>query len=265
MSHTAHTALRVCCAPPIRTRRGRLCCAASPSSSAAASAPRALLTTRSPTQPTLGVSFWPDFFYDAGGDSTAAIVGPLLPDGRRALEFTVTPVTAVNGASTTILGVPLPPFVNIAILPRSLRGWFEPATGSCSLDFDASFALTLFGLPLPSLSIVAPLRTGASSGVQRSGVGAPYDEASGELVLAAVARVQPTGNVLLDTFLQLPADALAILPATLDFLSEEELAERSDAVGTRPPNAARGALAARLWYGIGVIAGLQFLVHALQP
>jgi len=264
MSHTAHTALRVCCAPPIRTRRGRLCCAASPSSSAA-SAPRALLTTRSPTQPTLGVSFWPDFFYDAGGDSTAAIVGPLLPDGRRALEFTVTPVTAVNGASTTILGVPLPPFVNIAILPRSLRGWFEPATGSCSLDFDASFALTLFGLPLPSLSIVAPLRTGASSGVQRSGVGAPYDEASGELVLAAVARVQPTGNVLLDTFLQLPADALAILPATLDFLSEEELAERSDAVGTRPPNAARGALAARLWYGIGVIAGLQFLVHALQP
>ena len=62
-----------------------------------------MLTTLSPRTPTLGVSIYPDFLYDAGGDSVAARCGPLDADGRRSLVFDTAPVTPVNGASTSIL------------------------------------------------------------------------------------------------------------------------------------------------------------------
>ncbi len=257
-----HARLRV---PLRRCRPGRCAVVAAASSShAAQTAPRALLTTLSPREPTLGVSFYPDFLYDAGGDSVAARVGPLQQDGRRSLDFAVTPVTPVNGGSTTILGVPLPPFVNIAIEPLSLRGWFEPATGEAALDFDARFVTTLFGFTFPPLAVVAPLRTAPSVGVQRRGTGVPWRSDTNACILTAVARVPPTGNTLLDTFLQLPADALAVLPATLEFLTEEELVARGEAVGTRPPNEARASAAARAWGGAaaGVLAATAAL--ALQ-
>ena len=259
-------------------------CAApvAPSSNDAATAPRCVLTTLTPTSPTLGVSFYPDFLYDAGGDSVAARCGPLRDDGRRELRFDVAPVTAVNGASTSILvrsrharrtarvaadtlaaqGISLPPFINIDIAPRSLSGWFEPATGRMELDFDASFAATILGRAFPPLSVVAPLRTGTSVGAQRSGAGVPLQASDGTCTLTAVARVPPTGDPLLDTFLQLPADALAVLPARVEFLSEAAFAERAADIGTRPPNAARAARAAQLWAAGGAGALLAIVAAA---
>jgi hypothetical protein len=185
--------------------------------------------------------------YDAGGDSVAARCGPLGADGRRVLVFDTAPVTPVNGGSTSILGIPLPPFVEISIAPRALSGWFEPATGRCELDFDAAFTPVILGRTFPALSVTAPLRTGASVGAQRSGEGQRWEAATGECVLAAVARVAPTGDALLDTFLQLPADALALLPARLEWLSEAQWAARESEVGTRPPNAQRARQAAQAW------------------
>ncbi len=191
--------------------------------------------------------------------------------------FDTAPVTPVNGGSTSILvrqrvvlaflgralsrsrraqGVPLPPFVEITITPRALAGWFEPATGRCELDFDAAFTATILGRTFPPLSVVAPLRTGVSTGLQRAGEGAPWNAATGLCTLTAVARVPPTGDVLLDTFLRLPADALAILPARIEWLSEEELAARAGDIGTRPPNEAKARAAAQLWTAGGVAAAL---------
>jgi hypothetical protein len=217
-----------------------------------------VLTTRKPVAPTLGISVYPEFLYDASGDCVAAEVGPLEASGRRELVFTVEPVTPVNGGSTTLLGVPLPPFVTIAIQPKRLRGHCTPSTGSVALDFDALFTATIFGYTFPALAVTAPLTTGRSVGAQRRGSGVPWNSATGECTLVAVARVPPTGNPLLDGFLMLPADALAVLPATLEFLSPEELADRQKAgvVGTRPPNEERAAQAARAWTAAATAAAV---------
>jgi hypothetical protein len=158
-------------------------------------------------------------------------------------------------------GIPLPPFVEISITPHALSGWFEPSSGRVELEFDASFTATIFGHAFPPLSVVAPLRTGASVGAQRTGSGTPWDARTGLCVLTAVARVPPTGDALLDTFLQLPADALAVLPARVEWLSEEQLLARAGEVGTRPPNTARAQAAANAWAG-GAAAALAVALLA---
>ena len=160
-------------------------------------------------------------------------------------------------------GIPLPPFVEISITPHALSGWFEPASGVVELDFDASFTATIFGHAFPPLSVVAPLRTGASVGAQRTGSGTPWDARTGLCVLTAVARVPPTGDALLDTFLQLPADALAVLPARVEWLSEEQLLARAGEVGTRPPNTARAQAAASAWAAGGATAAAALAVALL--
>ena len=83
------------------------------------------------TRPTLGVSFWPDFAYDASGATTLGVVtdkkGPVLH-----LDFDVSTFEGppVCGRTTTVLGVPLPPGIRIDIVPISLRGFLDTPPGS---------------------------------------------------------------------------------------------------------------------------------------
>lgn len=64
---------------------------------------------------------------------------------------------------------------------------------------------------LPSLASAAQ-----SQGVLRHGRGRRLGP-DGRARLVGVARVPPTGDALLDAFLQLPTDALAVLSAELTF------------------------------------------------
>jgi hypothetical protein len=142
---------------------------------------RIALTTMPSSRPTLGVSSWPDFDYDASGATTLGVVeppDPKHPDALR-LRFDVRTFEGppVCGRTTRVFGVPLPPGVRIDITPLSLHGWLDPKTGACALDFDAEFRGSIFGegfIKLPPMTVRSPLTTGAARGASREAFGKPF-------------------------------------------------------------------------------------------
>jgi hypothetical protein len=166
----------------------------------------------------LAVSVYPTFSYNAaggGGRGTAV----QQPDGKFAIEFLAEEllIPALSYSTTKILGVPLPPPLKIEILPKKLAGTIDPKTGVVELEFDAMFSFTASSLyQAPLLSVQTMLTTEASDGELQHARGQRLN-ADGFAKLVGVARVPPVKDGLLDTFLMLPTDALAVLSAELKF------------------------------------------------
>jgi hypothetical protein len=166
----------------------------------------------------LAVSAYPEFAYNAAGGGGAGTVTPRA-DGLLDLDFDAAAlrIPAVQASTARVLGVPIPPPLRIAIRPRSLRGTLNPATGVVRLDFDAEFEFTAGALyAAPPLQVSTTLTTERAAGAQRAGEGRRLG-ADGRATLVGVARVPRTGDGLIDGFLMLPADALAVLSAELRF------------------------------------------------
>jgi hypothetical protein len=78
----------------------------------------------------LGVSRFPDFVYNAegGGGSGHAIQ---LPDGCWQVKFEASDINipTVGYETTTLMGVPLPPPLRIDVIPETLEGIIDKASG----------------------------------------------------------------------------------------------------------------------------------------
>ena len=77
----------------------------------------------------LGIARYPDFAYDAqGGRGAGAGSGE---GGTLLVDFDVASlyIPPMSGATTRFLGLPLPPFLKIDILPEALGGTIDRATG----------------------------------------------------------------------------------------------------------------------------------------
>ena len=81
----------------------------------------------------LGIARYPDFAYDAeGGRGVGAGRGAGSGEGGTVLvDFDVASlyIPPMSGATTRFLGLPLPPFLKIDILPEALGGTIDRATG----------------------------------------------------------------------------------------------------------------------------------------
>jgi hypothetical protein len=133
-------------------------------------------------------------------------------------------IPPLDGRTGRILGLPLPPGVQIAIGPRSLAGRWRRQTGEVALAFDARFQLRLAGRPVaPDLQVATWLGTAAAEGQRLRAEGRALD-AEGHGVLVGVASVPPTGEGWLDRFLGLPAEALAVLCCQLVSLDRNDAA-----------------------------------------
>jgi hypothetical protein len=84
----------------------------------------------------LGISRYPDFAYNAqGGRGVGAGRGAedvtATADGTVIVDFDVASlyIPAMSSATTRFLGLPLPPFLKIDILPEALRGTIDRTTG----------------------------------------------------------------------------------------------------------------------------------------
>eukprot|EP00897_Mesotaenium_endlicherianum_P002622 jgi/Mesen1/2388/ME000157S01525 len=167
----------------------------------------------------LGVSVYPDFVYNpmgGGGEGTATDVG----DGRIFIKFDprTVKIPAVEGSTTTLLGVPLPPPIRIDILPERLEGFIERATGKVELVFQAKFFFSTGPLyRAPPLLVDTLLTTEHSQGVTRSAQGHRLDP-QGACKIVGTARVPPVDDAFLTNFLMLPADVLAALPARFELI-----------------------------------------------
>jgi hypothetical protein len=97
-----------------------------------------------------------------------------------------------------------------------VQGWIDEETGQAELVFDALFTASAgsFYTP-PPLRVKTILTTEGATGQFQSAEGARFtDGQRGKLV--GIAKVPKTGEWIMDTFLQLPNEAFALLTADLN-------------------------------------------------
>ncbi|KAG6413933.1 hypothetical protein SASPL_126648 [Salvia splendens] len=166
----------------------------------------------------LGISRYPDFSYNAAGGAGSG-TATKLPDGNVSVEFDVEKlyVPPLSTATTTFLGLPLPPFLKIDVLPRVFRGEINQESGKVDLKFIAEFCFSVGSVyKARPLLVETVLTSDESKGKMREGRGERMDE-DGKCRLVGVATVDPINDLFLDTFLSLPTECLADLNAVISF------------------------------------------------
>ncbi len=106
--------------------------------------------------------------------------------------------------------------LRVEIMPRDLVGTVDFNTGEVKLSFDAAFQPNVLGLKSSPLSVITELTTGTSSGDFREVEGRPLDE-KGDCRLVGVAVVPKTKDMMVNSFLSLPTDAVTEMEVHFDF------------------------------------------------
>lgn len=159
----------------------------------------------------LAIGRYPRFRYDAGGGSGRATCSPEGDTVELVFDPAELRIPPLNWRTTRVLGLPLPPGLQIAIEPLTLAGQLVPASGAVTLRFEARFHCSWAGLyQPPPLLVTTDLTTASVAGQRHRAEGTPLDS-SGQGCLVGVARVPSSGDRWLDGFLGLPDDALAVL------------------------------------------------------
>ncbi|WOL10017.1 hypothetical protein Cni_G18771 [Canna indica] len=176
----------------------------------------------------LGISRYPDFGYNAKGGIGTAAVGRADDKSETATADDVLPVSfdigtlyipPLTGATTKFLGLPLPPFLKIAIVPEIFRGIIGRGTGKVELQFRAKFLFSAGSIyRAPPLMVETTLTSEESKGAMREGRGERMD-GGGRCKLVGVAVVDPIDDILMNSFLRLPTECIAILNAKISISS----------------------------------------------
>ncbi|CAN6233961.1 unnamed protein product [Urochloa humidicola] len=166
----------------------------------------------------LGIARYPDFAYNAqggrgaGGADESGEGGTVLVVNFDVASLYIPPM---SGATTTFLGLPLPPLLKIDILPEALGGTINRATGQVDLKFRSRFCFSVGSIyKAPPLLVDTTLTSEESRGAIRSGTGERMDD-QGRCKLVGVAVVDPIDDLFMNTFLSLPTECIAYLNATI--------------------------------------------------
>ncbi len=168
----------------------------------------------------LAIGRYPHFRYDARGGGGIGELGAPGSTVEQSLVFPASDlqIPPLNGRTTRVLGVPLPPGLSITIAATELAGSLNPVSGDLALRFQARFRFRLAGLyQAPDLMIDTLLTTGSVQGQRHRATGEALRH-GGQALLVGVALVPPSGDPWLDRFLGLPDEALAMLRCTFESL-----------------------------------------------
>ncbi|XP_057428763.1 uncharacterized protein LOC130722140 [Lotus japonicus] len=173
----------------------------------------------------LGISWYPDFEYDAeGGMGTgpgAKVTENQANNNDLLVSFDLETlyIPPLTSSTTKFLGLPLPPLLKIDIVPQALQGSVNQESGKVDLEFKAKFLFSIGSLyKAPPLLVKTVLTSEESKGTVKSGRGKRLDEA-GNCTLVGVATVDPIDDFLLNSFLSLPTECIAILNAEISIAS----------------------------------------------
>ena len=163
----------------------------------------------------LRIGKYPYFVYDArgGGGYAETNLKKRSQDSHLEVKFNPTnfSIPAINWRTTKFLYLPLPPGLEININVDKLEGFIEHSKGIISLQFESRFIFRIFNLySFPELQI----KTTLSSNFSKDKIcqsSAESIQKDGKCTLIGASIIPATGNKLLDLFLGLPNDALAIL------------------------------------------------------
>ena len=161
----------------------------------------------------LQIGPYPNFIYDASGGGGEFTIVSNGEDNIKHFQFknedfSIPPLSWKN---TKILSLPLPPGLKINILSKKLDGSINENTGAIQMEFEAKFIFSICSLfYFPGLSVKTCLKTGSVTSKLHKEDGLSLQE-NGKVTLVGIAIIPPTGNRILDFFLDLPNEALAVL------------------------------------------------------
>ncbi len=166
----------------------------------------------------LAIGRYPTFYYDARGGGGEANL--LQSESRHLQKIRFNPNTfhipPLNWKTTKILGLPMPPGLEIKMFLDTLQGTIEMSTGEIKLDFESRFVFTMFpSFYFPDLIVKTCLTSGKAKSGLHFAKGKPLQK-DGSTKLVGIAVIPPSGNLFLDTFLDLPNEALAILQCKIN-------------------------------------------------
>ena len=161
----------------------------------------------------LRISNYPYFNYNGSGGGGIAEVKTEQNKDIKYLKFDKNTfnIPPLTWKTTKFLGFPMLPGLKISMLLHKLEGTFDEKSGKLLLEFESKFILSILNvLKFPELDVKTCLTTDKKktllNDVEGKCVGV-----RGEVTLVGIAIIPPSGNKLLDYFLQLPNEALAIL------------------------------------------------------
>ncbi|RDY10748.1 hypothetical protein CR513_04681 [Mucuna pruriens] len=172
----------------------------------------------------LGISRYPDFEYDAeggGGTGIGAKVtqNPANNDLPVSFDLETLYIPPLTSSTTKFLGLPLPPFLKIDIVPEALQGSINQESGKVDLEFKAKFLFSAGSFyKAPPLLVKTVLTSEEIKGTMKSGRGKRLDK-EGKCRLVGVATVDPIDDFLMNSFLGLPTECLADLNAVISISS----------------------------------------------
>jgi len=174
----------------------------------------------------LAIGGYPLFRYDARGGGAVGEAQACAGGDGLELMFPLEGITIppLDGRTTTVLGLPLPPGLSISIVPQALTGQLQTTSGELQLWFRAAFRFRirvgrLWQLAPPDLSVEAQLSSGGCRSLRHQRQGEARN-GHGNTTVAGVATVPPCGAPWLDRFLGLPDEALAVLRCRLTAAQE---------------------------------------------
>ncbi|KAJ0733266.1 hypothetical protein HanPI659440_Chr11g0406411 [Helianthus annuus] len=116
------------------------------------------------------------------------------------IDVTTLYIPPLTTATTKFLGLPLPPFLKIAIVPEIFRGIINRESGKVDLKFKAKFWFSMGSIyKAPPLLVETLLTSEESKGSLRSGSGERLDE-QGRCKLVGVATVEPIDDFFYEFF-----------------------------------------------------------------
>ncbi|KAL8141503.1 hypothetical protein V2J09_014535 [Rumex salicifolius] len=169
----------------------------------------------------LGISRYPYFEYNAEGGNGKGIATPLEDLTKDEILVYFDPkevyIPPMSSKTTRFLGLPLPPFLKIEIVPELFKGSIHKQSGKVDLEFKAKFWFSVGSLyRAPALVVATVLTSEESRGETKGGSGRRLDS-DGSCRLVGVARVEPIDDVFINTFLQLPTECIAVMSALISF------------------------------------------------
>ena len=161
----------------------------------------------------LTIGSYPPFLYNASGGGGE---GRLIPSNSNNIlylsfsseNFSIPPLTS---QTTKFLSLPLPPGIKIEMSMDKLEGTIDKNSGEVLFTFESKFVFSIGALiKFPDLLVKTLLKTGSVKGKSHEAKGLVLQK-NGQTKLVGISIIPPTGNKILDTFLDLPNEALAEL------------------------------------------------------
>ncbi len=161
----------------------------------------------------LVIGSYPPFDYDARGGGGKGILIPnnienILHIRFSAETFSIPPL---SWKTTKFLSIPLPPGLKIEMSMHKLEGTINNFSGEVLFEFESKFIFSIGSIfKFPALIVKTSLGTGKVKGHLHKEKGLVRQN-NGKIKLVGISIVPRTGNKILDTFLGLPTEALAVL------------------------------------------------------